>query len=164
MFGRRRWRKGRKAAAAASSEPLYEIAGPRRRSWQPDLGCFETIELGECCGEAACSAGDCFNFMVVLGFWKTALSMLTRSHEDTPPPGRSRSHSRSARAAIGAIRVYQREISPKHSPCCRFTPTCSAYGAESIARHGAIRGGWQTAQRLRRCGRRRVPGGADPVR
>jgi uncharacterized protein len=63
---------------------------------------------------------------------------------------------------IAAIRVYQREISPRRAPCCHFTPTCSAYAVEALERHGALRGSWLTVRRLVRC----RPGGArgaDPV-
>ena len=63
---------------------------------------------------------------------------------------------------IAAVRVYQREISPKRAPCCHFTPTCSAYAVEALERHGARRGSWLTVRRLVRC----RPGGArgaDPV-
>jgi putative membrane protein insertion efficiency factor len=63
---------------------------------------------------------------------------------------------------IAAIRVYQREISPRRPPCCRFTPSCSAYGIEAIGTHGALRGGWLTLRRLLRC-RPGAAGGADPV-
>jgi putative membrane protein insertion efficiency factor len=63
---------------------------------------------------------------------------------------------------IAAIGVYQREISPRRPPCCRFTPTCSAYGVEAIGTHGALRGGWLTLRRLVRC-RPGAAGGADPV-
>jgi putative membrane protein insertion efficiency factor len=63
---------------------------------------------------------------------------------------------------IAAIGVYQREISPRRPPCCRFTPTCSAYGVEAIGTHGALRGGWLTLRRLVRC-RPGATGGADPV-
>lgn len=34
------------------------------------------------------------------------------------------------------IRLYQRCISPVLPPACRFYPTCSAYAAEAILRHG----------------------------
>ncbi|MCZ2850992.1 membrane protein insertion efficiency factor YidD [Modestobacter sp. VKM Ac-2978] len=63
---------------------------------------------------------------------------------------------------IGAVRLYQREVSPRRRPCCHFTPTCSAYAIEALERHGALRGSWLTARRLVRC----RPGGArgeDPV-
>ena len=63
---------------------------------------------------------------------------------------------------VAAVRLYQREISPRRRPCCHFTPTCSAYAIEALERHGALRGSWLTARRLVRC----RPGGAhgaDPV-
>jgi len=63
---------------------------------------------------------------------------------------------------LAAIGVYQRRVSPRHGPTCRFTPTCSAYGAEAIERHGAGRGSWLTVRRLLRC-RPGAAGGADPV-
>jgi len=56
-----------------------------------------------------------------------------------------------ARALILMIRGYQFGISPLLPPSCRFTPTCSAYAAEAIARHGAVRGGALAARRLARC-------------
>jgi putative membrane protein insertion efficiency factor len=63
---------------------------------------------------------------------------------------------------IAAVRVYQREISPKRAPCCHFEPTCSAYAVDALDRHGARRGGWLTLRRLVRC-RPGAAGGADPV-
>ena len=63
---------------------------------------------------------------------------------------------------IAAIRVYQRQVSPRRPPCCRFSPTCSAYGIEAIRTHGAWRGGLLTLRRLLRC-RPGAAGGADPV-
>jgi uncharacterized protein len=63
---------------------------------------------------------------------------------------------------VAAIRVYQREVSPRRPPCCRFSPTCSAYGVEAIGTHGALRGGWLTLRRLVRC-RPGASGGSDPV-
>jgi uncharacterized protein len=63
---------------------------------------------------------------------------------------------------IAAIRVYQREVSPRRGPVCRFEPSCSAYAAEAIGTHGAGRGAWLTARRLLRC-RPGAVGGPDPV-
>ena len=78
---------------------------------------------------------------------------------------RVRAEAPSGRVAdrlIAAVRLYQRQISPRRTPCCHFTPSCSAYGIEALERHGALRGSWLTVRRLARCrpgGRR----GADPV-
>lgn len=66
------------------------------------------------------------------------------------------------RAALAAIRFYQRHISPGLPPSCRYQPTCSQYGYEAIERFGLLRGGLMTAGRLLRC----TPlsrGGYDPV-
>jgi putative membrane protein insertion efficiency factor len=63
---------------------------------------------------------------------------------------------------IAAIRVYQREVSPRRPPVCRFTPSCSAYAVEALERYGAGRGSWLTTRRLFRC-RPGAAGGVDPV-
>jgi uncharacterized protein len=70
--------------------------------------------------------------------------------------------TRPADRMIAAVRVYQREISPKRPPCCSFAPTCSAYAVEALQEHGAGRGAWLTVRRLIRC-RPGAVGGADPV-
>lgn len=49
------------------------------------------------------------------------------------------------------IRFYQRHISPMHPPCCRYSPTCSAYAVQAINKYGALKGGWLTFKRLMRC-------------
>lgn len=70
--------------------------------------------------------------------------------------------TRLADRMIAAVRVYQREISPKRPPCCHFQPTCSAYAVEALDLHGARRGGRLTVRRLVRC-RPGAAGGTDPV-
>jgi len=75
---------------------------------------------------------------------------------------RAGAHGDVAERLVAAIRVYQRDVSPRRPPCCRFSPTCSAYGAEAVRTHGALRGGWLTLRRLVRC-RPGAAGGADPV-
>lgn len=60
------------------------------------------------------------------------------------------------------IRFYQIVISPLKPPTCRFYPTCSQYGLESIQRFGAIRGGFLTIKRILKC-HPFHPGGFDPV-
>ena len=69
-----------------------------------------------------------------------------------------------ARAAISAIDSYRAHISPHlHGIIqCRFVPTCSAYGRESIRKYGLLRGGARTAWRLARCGPWTPLGTIDP--
>jgi putative membrane protein insertion efficiency factor len=55
------------------------------------------------------------------------------------------------RALLIFIRFYQTAISPLTPPSCRYTPTCSAYAAEAIGRHGSIKGSWLALRRLLRC-------------
>ncbi|HIU71657.1 MAG TPA: membrane protein insertion efficiency factor YidD [Candidatus Galloscillospira excrementipullorum] len=52
---------------------------------------------------------------------------------------------------LALIRGYQRFISPLFPPCCRYTPTCSAYAVEAITRYGPWKGGWLALRRLLRC-------------
>jgi putative membrane protein insertion efficiency factor len=63
---------------------------------------------------------------------------------------------------LGSIRLYQRTISQALPPSCRFSPSCSHYGYEAIAKYGAWRGSWLTLRRLGRC-HPLNPGGYDPV-
>lgn len=42
-------------------------------------------------------------------------------------------------------------ISPWMPPCCRFTPTCSAYAVEAIQIHGVVKGLVYAVFRLLRC-------------
>ena len=52
---------------------------------------------------------------------------------------------------LACIRFYQKQISPLRPPCCRFTPTCSAYAVQAITKHGALKGSWLAFCRLLRC-------------
>ena len=52
---------------------------------------------------------------------------------------------------LAALRGYKTHISPLRPASCRFTPTCSEYAAEAIARHGAIQGSLLGLWRLVRC-------------
>jgi uncharacterized protein len=67
-----------------------------------------------------------------------------------------------ARALLAAIGFYSRAISPAFPPRCRFYPTCSAYAAEAVQRHGAVRGTWLALRRLLKCAPWH-PGGIDLV-
>ena len=66
------------------------------------------------------------------------------------------------RLLIGAIRIYRKTLSPFIGQQCRFEPTCSHYGEEAIAKHGALRGIILTVWRILRCGPW-SKGGYDPV-
>ncbi|MGC9356768.1 MAG: membrane protein insertion efficiency factor YidD [Anaerolineae bacterium] len=66
------------------------------------------------------------------------------------------------RAVLWLISFYQRAISPLFPPSCRFTPTCSHYSYEAIARFGLLKGTWLALKRISRC-HPFNPGGYDPV-
>ena len=55
-----------------------------------------------------------------------------------------------ARAACGAVRLYQTVFAGRLSPC-RFWPTCSNYALDALAGHGFWRGSWLATRRLARC-------------
>jgi len=48
------------------------------------------------------------------------------------------------------LRAYQRVISPAFAGHCRFTPSCSEYAHQAIARHGG-KGVWLALRRIARC-------------
>ena len=66
------------------------------------------------------------------------------------------------RLLLAVIGFYSRAVSPALPPRCRFYPTCSAYAAEAIGVHGALRGSWLAVRRLVKCAPWH-PGGVDPV-
>ncbi|MGV6806371.1 MAG: membrane protein insertion efficiency factor YidD [bacterium] len=67
-----------------------------------------------------------------------------------------------AKLALGFISVYQILISPILGSRCRFYPSCSHYGRESIRQFGLIKGGYLTLRRIIKC-HPFHPGGYDPV-
>jgi len=60
------------------------------------------------------------------------------------------------------IKFYQKFISPLHKPCCRFTPSCSAYALEAIQKHGPVKGLFLAIKRILKC-HPLHEGGYDPV-
>ncbi|MCL2508775.1 MAG: membrane protein insertion efficiency factor YidD [Oscillospiraceae bacterium] len=63
---------------------------------------------------------------------------------------------------LRAIAFYRKRISPLFPPMCRYYPTCSAYAAEAIEVHGALKGTLLGLRRVLRCNIF-FPGGYDPV-
>ena len=63
---------------------------------------------------------------------------------------------------LACIRAYQLIISPWLRPSCRFTPSCSEFARQAIAKYGVARGLVLTTQRLLRCHPFHA-GGYDPV-
>jgi putative membrane protein insertion efficiency factor len=72
---------------------------------------------------------------------------------------------------LGLIKVYQKTISFDHGflkifyphGFCRFTPTCSEYGAQAIAKYGAVKGMMLASWRVMRCNPW-SKGGYDPLK
>ena len=64
--------------------------------------------------------------------------------------------------ALGVIRLWQVTFAKVLPPVCRFTPSCSHYGYEAIAKYGFLKGGWLAVKRIARC-HPLHPGGYDPV-
>jgi putative membrane protein insertion efficiency factor len=66
------------------------------------------------------------------------------------------------RVLLFLIEAYRLALSPFLGANCRFYPTCSAYAAEAIEKHGALRGAWLALRRITKC-HPWHPGGVDPV-
>ncbi|MDL2236599.1 membrane protein insertion efficiency factor YidD [Christensenellaceae bacterium OttesenSCG-928-K19] len=64
--------------------------------------------------------------------------------------------------ALAIINFYQKAISPYFRPCCRYTPTCSAYAKQAVTKYGVLKGGFMALKRVLRCNPF-FPGGYDPV-
>jgi putative membrane protein insertion efficiency factor len=63
---------------------------------------------------------------------------------------------------LALVRFYRTKISPLRQPCCRFSPTCSAYAMEAIEKYGAAKGLWLAVRRVIKC-HPFHKGGYDPV-
>ena len=60
------------------------------------------------------------------------------------------------------LRIYKYCVSPYLPKCCRFHPSCSAYAADAVLKHGAVKGVFLALFRLLRC-QPFCKGGYDPV-
>ena len=89
-----------------------------------------------------------------------ALVVAWIAHDLLVPPR----YAADARLAMAAIESYQAHVSPhlRGVVQCRFTPTCSHYGHDAIAKYGLLVGGAKTAWRLARCGPWTKAGTVDP--
>jgi putative membrane protein insertion efficiency factor len=63
---------------------------------------------------------------------------------------------------IALLRGYKKFVSPFLPSACRYSPTCSEYMIEAVAKYGAVRGVWMGLKRLARC-HPFHEGGFDPV-
>ncbi len=66
------------------------------------------------------------------------------------------------RLLVGCIELYRLIISPILPPACRFTPSCSEYAQQAIARYGVGKGVLLAGGRVLRCHPWNA-GGVDPV-
>ena len=66
------------------------------------------------------------------------------------------------RVLITLLRGYKRFVSPLLPSACRYSPTCSEYMMQAVAKYGVARGVWMGLKRLARC-HPFHQGGFDPV-
>ncbi len=52
---------------------------------------------------------------------------------------------------LAIVRFYQVVISPQDGPACKYQPTCSRFGYESIATYGFFLGTLMAVDRVMRC-------------
>ena len=64
---------------------------------------------------------------------------------------------------IGFVVIWRKLISPLYGDVCRYYPSCSRYGLESLQNHGLLRGVPLTAWRIARCNPW-AAGGIDDVK
>jgi putative membrane protein insertion efficiency factor len=87
-----------------------------------------------------------------IGRWRAAIAVvvLFLAHDFLVPTR----YAIDARLAMFAIDRYREVVSPHlHGIVqCRFTPTCSLYGRESIRKHGFAYGSVKAFVRIARCG------------
>ncbi|SKA04382.1 putative membrane protein insertion efficiency factor [Enhydrobacter aerosaccus] len=92
----------------------------------------------------------------------TAQGWLAPAPANRQFPGRMMSLALPSMLLKGAIRLYQLTLAYFFVGACRYEPSCSAYAAEAITVHGAVKGSYLAARRLCRC-HPWGAGGYDPV-
>lgn len=63
---------------------------------------------------------------------------------------------------LAPVFLYRRLVSPLIGPHCRYSPSCSAYMVQAVARHGVVKGTILGIARILRCNAL-YTGGWDPV-
>lgn len=67
------------------------------------------------------------------------------------------------KGVIVLLRGYQILLAPLLPPnTCRFSPTCSQYAMDAVAKYGVTVGLWRAVKRIGRC-HPFHPGGFDPA-
>lgn len=56
-----------------------------------------------------------------------------------------------SRILVWIINGYRYAISPLLGTNCRFTPSCSEYAVEAVAKYGVVKGIWLSIKRVSRC-------------
>ena len=144
---------------ATDPNPQREQGSSGRDGWP--------LDRSEYCIEGCADSGGC---LISLAFLIGAGAGLPAAVAGIGRTGRRLPRDAAApRGTVAAalhrgVRYYQLHISarrPGHGGC-RYAPTCSAYAAESLRRHGALKGTRLAARRLRRC-RPGAVGGVDLV-
>lgn len=60
------------------------------------------------------------------------------------------------------VGIYRVTLGPLLGGQCRYTPTCSQYMLDAVAKYGPWRGGWKGLRRIARCHPFKK-GGYDPA-
>lgn len=130
-------------------------------------GCEEDVSCeGPSCETSSCEAPACESGTNVVSAGVSVLSVLPLVTVDRLAPrrelGRRARVSAPARCGLMAIRGYRRFVSPRTPTRCRYVPSCSGYGAATIASYGLANGSRLALRRIRRCTRRVPMGTVDP--
>ena len=88
-----------------------------------------------------------FSFFVLCTTAGPALSEETRDSATVKNPATD------GETPSGAVRFFQRHISPIDGDRCPMHPSCSTYSLDASERHGLLMGWIMTCDRLLRCGR-----------
>ena len=72
---------------------------------------------------------------------------------DRKPPVHAHAARSDSNPVLKAIQFFSSTISRADGDRCPMAPTCSAYSAQAIKKHGLLKGWIMTSDRLMRCGR-----------